>query len=139
MVTAAYNLGVYHEQQGELQKAVELFEEARIGGIAEAAYNLGLLHANQGELQKAMELFEEARIPGFLMRSGADERTQKARSPWESSAVGATYIDGQLGDPGDSTSERHRRGKKQRERLTPTQMCNTCGLALSLAAAILAT
>ena len=83
MVTAAYNLGVYHEQQGELQKAVELFEEARIGGFAEAAYNLGLLHANQGELQKAMELFEEARIPGFLMRSGRPEvHGSRARSGW---------------------------------------------------------
>ena len=64
VVTAAYNLGVYHEQQGELQKAVELFEEARIGGFAEAAYNLGLLHEEQGELQQARECYEEARIGG---------------------------------------------------------------------------
>ena len=31
VVTAAYHLGVYHEQQGELKEARECYEEARHG------------------------------------------------------------------------------------------------------------
>ena len=55
------NLGNLYKDQGDVQKAKQLYEDARGLGNTNAMSNLGILYEGEGDVQKAKQLYEEAR------------------------------------------------------------------------------
>ena len=65
-VPARSNLGVLCWQQGDVDRARRLLEEAHGKGDGGATFNLGVLCQQQGDVDRARRLYEEAHGKGHV-------------------------------------------------------------------------
>ncbi|MGA1839050.1 MAG: tetratricopeptide repeat protein [bacterium] len=66
---ALHNLGIIEQGQGEYEKALSMYEEARkiaerigdVAGVSASYHNIGAIYQDRGDYDKALSMFEESR------------------------------------------------------------------------------